>query len=77
IYFGRGAYGAQAAAKSFFDVAAKDLTVPQAAYLAAALNNPAAYDPSNPENLERITDRYHYVLDGMVEMNTLTPEQRQ
>lgn len=76
IYFGRGAYGAQAAARSYFDVDAKDLTVPQAAFLAAAINNPGAYDPSEPENMDRITERYHYVLDGMLEMGTLTPQQR-
>ena len=76
IYFGRGAYGAQAAARSFFDVDAKDLTVPQAAFLAAALNNPTSYDPNDPANIDRITERYHYVLDGMVEMGTLTPQQR-
>lgn len=76
IYFGRGAYGAEAAAQSFFDTHAQDLTVPQAAYLAAAINNPSAYDPSVPANRDRITQRYHYVLDGMVEMGTLTPQQR-
>ncbi|HHV22220.1 MAG TPA: penicillin-binding protein [Propionibacterium sp.] len=75
IYFGRGAYGIQAAAKAYFNVDAQDLTVPQSAFLATVLNNPAAYNPSEPENRERIMVRYQYVLDGMAEMGTITREQ--
>ena len=40
IYFGRGAYGIQAAAQAYFAVDAADLTVPQAAVLASVLNVP-------------------------------------
>lgn len=75
IYFGRGAYGVQAASKAYFNVDAKDLTVPQAAYLATVLNNPGAFDPSDPENMPRIMDRYRYVLSGMGEMGTISPAQ--
>ncbi|WP_432559445.1 transglycosylase domain-containing protein [Granulicoccus sp. GXG6511] len=75
IYFGRGAYGIQAASKAYFNVSADQLTVPQAAFLATVLNNPAAYNPSEPENEERIMIRYRYVLDGMAEMGTITREQ--
>ena len=45
IYFGRGAYGIQAASQAYFDVDAEELTVPQAAVLASVLNNPALLDP--------------------------------
>ena len=40
IYFGRGAYGIQAASKAFYMKDAKDLTYQEAAVLASVLNNP-------------------------------------
>ena len=58
IYFGHGAYGIQAASKAYFDVEAKELSVPQAAFLAAVINNPAALDPSDEDNLPRLQERY-------------------
>ena len=50
IYFGRGAYGIQAASKAYFNKDAKDLTVPEAAVLAAVVNNPSLYDPRLDED---------------------------
>ena len=72
IYFGHGAYGIQAAAQNFFDVDAKKLTVPQAAVLASVINNPAAYDPDDEDNLERLRERYRYVLQSMAETGAIT-----
>lgn len=73
IYFGRGAYGVQAASKSFFDVDAKDLSVPQAAVLASVLNNPGIFDPSvDEDNTERLLDRYRYVITSMADMGQIT-----
>ena len=46
IYFGRGAYGVQAAAKAYFDVEAKDLDLQQSAVLASVLNDPNDLDPA-------------------------------
>ncbi|MCL2315513.1 MAG: penicillin-binding protein [Actinomycetia bacterium] len=74
VYFGRGAYGAQAAAQAFFATDAKNLTTAQAAVLAAVVNSPANLDPANPSNLPALTARYNYVLDGMVAMQTLPAE---
>ncbi len=45
IYFGNGAYGIQAAAGEYFGVTAAQLTVAQAATLAALIRAPSAYDP--------------------------------
>lgn len=45
VYFGQGAYGAQAAARTFFDVDAEDLTVAQAATLAGLITAPNHFDP--------------------------------
>ncbi len=76
IYFGRGAYGLQAAAKAYFNVDAKDLNLQQSAVLASILNNPSLYDPSDGQkSLDRLTQRYAYVLDGMLEMGTITQQQ--
>ena len=72
VYFGRGSYGIQAAAQAYFGIDAADLTVPQAAVLASLLQGPALYDPADASNITRLTQRYDYVLDGMVTMGTLT-----
>jgi membrane peptidoglycan carboxypeptidase len=51
VYFGRGAYGIQAAAQRYFSVNAIDLTLPQAAMLAGLVQSPANDDPiANPGN---------------------------
>ena len=47
IYFGRGAYGVQAAAEAYFDKDAKDLTLKESAVLASVINNPTGFDPDN------------------------------
>ncbi len=76
IYFGRGAYGIQAASKAYFNKDAKDLTVPEAAVLAAVVNNPSLFDPSvSEDNIPRLTERYHYVLSSMAEMGYISYEE--
>ena len=68
IYFGRGAYGIEAAAKSYFLKSASELSLSEAATLAAILNNPAGLNPSAGEkSRERLLGRYQYVLDQMLE----------
>jgi penicillin-binding protein 1A len=50
VYFGQGAYGIEAAARTFFGVHARDLTVPQGALLAGLIRSPSRYDPyADPE----------------------------
>jgi penicillin-binding protein 1A len=64
VYFGRGAYGIQAAARAFYGVNATDLDAGQAAQLFGVLPAPSSLDPAdNPEGAER---RYRYVLGQMV-----------
>ena len=53
IYFGRGAYGIQAASKAYFDVDAEELTTPQAAVLASVINNPSLFDPGATRTTSR------------------------
>ncbi len=73
VYFGRGAYGVQAAAKTFFDKDASELTLDECAMLVAMLKNPSgAYDPdSNPE---ACMDRRNIVLNNMEEEGYITKE---
>ncbi|MEU8538576.1 transglycosylase domain-containing protein [Streptomyces sp. NPDC048717] len=76
-YFGRNAYGIQAAAQAYYNKNAKDLDTAEGAYLASLLNSPNAYDvASHPENRARALARWHYVLDGMVKEGWLTPAAR-
>ena len=73
IYFGRGAYGVQAAARAFFGVDASELTLRQSAVLASVLNSPTALDPANGrDNRAELRDRYRYTLDGMAQMGTIS-----
>ena len=78
IYFGRGAYGIQAAAKAYFDVEAKDLDLQQSAVLATVLNNPSGYDPANGKQARRdLKERYSYVLEGMADTGAISAAQAQ
>ncbi len=73
VYFGRGAYGIQAAARAYFDVDASELTLSQSASLAASIKAPSAYAPhTNPENNR---SRRLYILNVMAEHAFITAEQ--
>ncbi|WP_326620676.1 transglycosylase domain-containing protein [Streptomyces decoyicus] len=76
-YYGRNAYGIQAAAQSYYGRNAEQLTLAQGAYLATLLNAPSAYDISaHPGNRARVLARWHYVLDGMVSQKWLSKADR-
>jgi membrane peptidoglycan carboxypeptidase len=78
IYFGRGAYGIQAASQAFFGVNADQLTLRQSAVLASVLNDPSLYDPANGKSSRQaLLARYRYVLAGMEKLGTVTPQQAQ
>ncbi len=73
IYFGRGAYGVEAAAQAFFDKPAAELTLRESAVLASVLNNPTNLDPANgKEAKEDLRARYEYVLASMADMGTIS-----
>ncbi|MDI5966805.1 transglycosylase domain-containing protein [Streptantibioticus silvisoli] len=76
-YFGRNAYGIQAAAQAYYHLDAAHLDTARAAYLASLLNAPSAYDVvANPQNRDRAVARWNYVLDGMVKEHWLAPAAR-
>jgi 1A family penicillin-binding protein len=73
VYFGNGAYGIQAAARAYFGVDAKDLTLPQAATLAGVLKSTTNYAPHlNPE---KSLYRRDTVLNNMFTYGFLTQEE--
>jgi membrane peptidoglycan carboxypeptidase len=78
VYFGRGAYGIQAAAVAYFGKDAVELTVDEAAVLAGTIRIPddgsglSPYDPRhNPDDPSTAVARWSYVLGQMIEMGTL------
>ncbi|WP_433435681.1 transglycosylase domain-containing protein [Nonomuraea sp. CA-141351] len=76
VYFGARAYGIEAAAKRFFGVTAAELTLPQAATLAGAVQDPLQTDPSRgKEYRARLLARRNVVLDRMAELKKITPEE--
>ncbi len=85
-YYGRGAYGIQAAARAYFNVDAVDLNPGQCAFLSATLKGATYYDPAGatsidpaatPEaNRERAQRQMQDTLDKMVEYGHLSQEER-
>src|SRR6201988_1034401 len=65
IYLGLGAYGIAAASLVYFDKSVNDLTVAEAAYLAALPKAPAQLHPVR--NHDRAIERRNYVIDRMQE----------
>jgi membrane peptidoglycan carboxypeptidase len=73
VYLGRGAYGIQAAAQTFFGKDVSKLTTAEGAVLAAQLRAPSYYDPAaNPAEAKA---RWRYVIAGMVSTKHLATEQ--
>ncbi|QES48434.1 penicillin-binding protein [Streptomyces venezuelae] len=76
-YFGRNAYGVQAAAQAYYGKDAGRLTTAEGAYLATLLNSPSAFDVvTHPQSRGRALARWNYVLDGMVKQKWMTPAER-
>ncbi len=73
VYFGRGAYGIEAASRVYFGVGVGDLQLYQAAYLAGLIRSPetadAAKDPAEA------TRRRDVTLDAMVSEEYITSDE--
>jgi membrane peptidoglycan carboxypeptidase len=74
IYFGRGAYGVQAAARAYFGIPTTALSPAQAAVLASIIRSPGGYSPEH--HLSKLTTRWNFVLDGEVSQGWLSAAQR-
>ena len=73
VYFGRGAYGIQAAAKAYFGIDAMDLSLAQSASLAASIKAPSAYAPHTHPETNR--NRRNYILNTMLENGFITTQE--
>ncbi|MGY2710013.1 transglycosylase domain-containing protein [Thermostichus sp. MS-CIW-28] len=75
VYWGHNLYGIQAAARSYFNKDASELNLAEAAMLAGILPAPETLSPFR--NLEGAKRRQHLVLDRLVELKWITPEEAQ
>ena len=75
VYFGRGAYGIQAAAQAYFGVDAEELTLNQSASLAAIIKAPSIYAPHISPSNNR--SRRQYILSVMAENGFISQEEKQ
>ncbi|PPG40351.1 penicillin-binding protein [Rathayibacter sp. AY1D1] len=83
--FGGTVYGVEAAARYYFGVSAKDLSLAQSAALVAIVNNPEKFrfdrpgDPANPaaEGYPQTRDRRDYIVTRMDLESKVTSEQAQ
>lgn len=76
IYFGRQAYGIQAASQAYFGKNVQDLNASEAAFLAAAIQQPSYYADADTDQSHRAAaeSRWRYVLDGMVQAHAISAE---
>ncbi|RFU83881.1 penicillin-binding protein [Streptomyces triticagri] len=83
-YYGRNAYGIQAAARAYFDVDAVELSVEQSVFLAAMLKGPNLYSPDGglganataEANTARAKERWSWILKREVETGMMTAAER-
>ncbi len=73
IFFGLGSYGVAGAALTYFDKSVNELTVAEAAYLAALPKGPSNYHPFR--YTDRAIERRNWVIDQMVDNNYVTAEE--
>jgi 1A family penicillin-binding protein len=75
IYYGNGAWGIAQAARLYFDKSPEELTDAECAMLAGVQKNPSRYNPL--AKAVNVTGRRDIVLKRMVDLNMITPRQRQ
>ncbi|HEV8601184.1 MAG TPA: transglycosylase domain-containing protein, partial [Patescibacteria group bacterium] len=75
IPYGQNTYGIEAAAETYFGKHAKDITLAEAAYLAALPQAPTFYSPNGP-NKDRLESRKNLVLKEMQKEGYITIQQR-
>lgn len=74
IPYGSRAYGVEAAAQTFFNTTAANVTLAQATALAALPQAPTYYSPYG-SHIEDLKGRQEYILSRMASLNMITPEQ--
>ncbi|WBO68605.1 transglycosylase domain-containing protein [Streptomyces camelliae] len=78
-YYGRDAYGIEAAARTYYHEHASQLTVSQGAFIAATVNEPSLlmHADTDPQAKAQAEARWKYVLDRMAKINKITGAQEQ
>ncbi|WP_233273221.1 transglycosylase domain-containing protein [Streptomyces broussonetiae] len=78
-YYGRGAYGIEAAANAYYHVHASQLTVSQGAFLAASVNEPSVMmlAGTDPQAKAQAEARWKYVLSRMTTIHKISQAQEQ
>jgi len=74
IPYGSTSYGVEAASQRYFGKSVKDITLAEAAVLAALPQAPSRYSPYGT-NLELLIGRQEHILDLMVDQSYITKEQ--
>ncbi|MDS1271453.1 transglycosylase domain-containing protein [Lipingzhangella sp. LS1_29] len=71
IYFGRNAYGIQAAAQAYFGKNIDELDEAEGALMGALIQQPGNFENAHPDDpiWEVLQDRWAYSVNGMVEMH--------
>ncbi|HRY62324.1 MAG TPA: PBP1A family penicillin-binding protein [Candidatus Paceibacterota bacterium] len=72
--YGGTTYGVEEASQRFFNKSAKDVTLAEAAYLAALPQAPTFYSPYG-QNKDKLDERKNLVLNRMVELNFISKEE--
>ncbi|HEX5598194.1 MAG TPA: transglycosylase domain-containing protein [Micromonosporaceae bacterium] len=73
--FGNGAYGVFAASQVYFGKHPRDLTIDEAAMLAGLVKAPSYYNPATKSGYPQAVIRRDYVIDNMLKIGAITPEQ--
>ncbi|GAB3797284.1 transglycosylase domain-containing protein [Micromonospora zhanjiangensis] len=72
VYFGRNAYGIEAAALAYFNTTTDRLTLAQGALLAAVIKDPWNFDPA--VDRAAVEYRWRWILNGMAELGWAGPD---
>lgn len=75
VPFGNNAYGVEAASQTYFAKPVKDISLPEAAVLAAIIQRPSFY--GDPQNRNDLLARKNYVLERMQEEGYITQEEKE
>ena len=75
VPFGVNIYGVEEASQTYFQKSAKDLTIEEAALLAATIQSPSYYSPYG-SHVDDLLNRKNYVLRRMMEENYISSEER-
>lgn len=74
VYFGNGANGIEAAANTYFNKNAKDLSLVEATAIVAITQNPAKYNPFKHPDANK--ERRNYILKKMLDLGLIRDEEK-